>query len=95
MFCFCLPTRPQHTRIFNEAERALALERSERTQKTEKIGTVDVAQLKSGALDWRTYVGGIVYLGCDSALVATADGAVPTSSSDPSALCACGSTIWH
>ena len=41
----------------------MAAERAGRTLKVEAVGTIDKAQLKAGALDWRTYCGSIIYLG--------------------------------
>ena len=60
---FCLPARPQISKLFNAEERVMAAERAGRTQKVEAVGTIDKSQLKAGALDWRTYCGSLIYLG--------------------------------
>lgn len=50
-------------KMLNDAERALAIERQHRTQKVEAVGTVDKKQLLAGALDYRSWLGAIIYLG--------------------------------
>ena len=79
---FCLPARPQISRLFSEEERVMAAERAGRTQKVEAVGTIDKAQLKAGALDWRTYCGSIIYLGGNVVIGST------------SSLCAPRADVW-
>ena len=41
----------------------MATERAARTQRVEAVGTIDMSQIKAGAIDWRTYCGSLIYLG--------------------------------
>lgn len=69
--CLCfLPARPEATKYLNEEERSLAMERMNRDSSGDVGATVNKAHIKAAFLDWRIYVGGVIYFGANNALAA-------------------------
>ncbi|KAI0631138.1 MFS general substrate transporter [Trametes polyzona] len=63
-----LPNRPEETSIFNEKERELALERTNRGIKADVGRTVTKAHIYAAFKDWRIYAAGVLYFGANCAL---------------------------
>ncbi|KAJ8508292.1 hypothetical protein ONZ45_g9420 [Pleurotus djamor] len=63
-----LPNRPESTTFFNEDERRIAIARMNRATSGDIGATINRAHIKAAFLDWRIYVGGLIYLGVNCAL---------------------------
>jgi MFS family permease len=63
-----LPARPEATNYLTEEERALAIERMNRSTSGDVGATVNKAHIKAAFKDWRIYVGGVIYFGANNAL---------------------------
>ncbi|KAF8527116.1 major facilitator superfamily domain-containing protein [Gautieria morchelliformis] len=66
---FYLPDRPETTSYIKDgAERELAVERMNRGTQAEVVGSVNKSHIKMALLDWKVYVGGVIYFGLNAAL---------------------------
>ncbi|KAH7925457.1 MFS general substrate transporter [Leucogyrophana mollusca] len=65
---FLLPNRPESTRFFTERERALALERMNRSTSGDVGAVINKKHITLALLDWRVHVGGMIYFGANCAL---------------------------
>ncbi|KAJ7170257.1 MFS general substrate transporter [Mycena crocata] len=65
---FFLPNRPESTTFFNERERAIALDRMNRSTSGDVGATVNRAHIRMAIGDWRVYAGGVIYFGLNCAL---------------------------
>jgi len=63
-----LPNRPESTSFFNERERVIALERSNRGTSADSGAKVTKAHILMAFSDWRCYAGGVIYFGLNCAL---------------------------
>ncbi|KAI0676436.1 MFS general substrate transporter [Trametes maxima] len=65
-----LPNRPEETRILNEREREIAIERMNRGTRADIGRTVNKPHISAAFRDWRVYAGGILYFGTNCAAAA-------------------------
>ncbi|KAJ7461755.1 MFS general substrate transporter [Mycena galericulata] len=74
---FLLPNRPESTPFLNESERAIALDRMNRSTSGDVGAKVDKAHILMAFRDWRIYTGGAIYFGLNCAL-ASISAFIPT-----------------
>ncbi|KAJ6627962.1 major facilitator superfamily domain-containing protein [Mycena sp. CBHHK59/15] len=65
---FFLPNRPESATFFNEKERAIALDRMNRSTSGDAGAVVSKAHIFMAFRDWRIYAGGAIYFGLNCAL---------------------------
>ncbi|TFK32022.1 major facilitator superfamily domain-containing protein [Crucibulum laeve] len=65
---FLLPNRPESTTFLNERERAIAIERMNRSSSGDTGAVVNKAHIFFAFKDWRIYTGGVIYFGLNCAL---------------------------
>ncbi|KAJ6542417.1 major facilitator superfamily domain-containing protein [Mycena sp. CBHHK59/15] len=65
---FFLPNRPESTTFLNEKERAIALDRMNRSTSGDAGAVVSKAHIFMAFRDWRIYAGGAIYFGLNCAL---------------------------
>ena len=63
-----LPNRPESTSFFNEDERKIALARRSRGTSGDNGYKVQTQHVKAAFMDWRIYVGGVIYFAANAAL---------------------------
>lgn len=68
---FLLPDRPESTSFFNERERAIAIDRMNRSTSGDTGATVNKAHIFLALRDWRIYTAGVIYFGLNCALAST------------------------
>ncbi|KAI6044007.1 major facilitator superfamily domain-containing protein [Pisolithus marmoratus] len=65
---FALPNRPESTRLFNEREREVALERGARGTKADTGLVINKKHVIAALTDWRIFACGTIYFGLNCAL---------------------------
>jgi MFS family permease len=65
---FFLPDRPETTPFFNEKERAIALDRANRSTSADIGFTVNISHVWAAFKDWRIYDAAVIYFGANAAL---------------------------
>ncbi|KZP33760.1 MFS general substrate transporter [Athelia psychrophila] len=65
---FLLPARPESTSYLTEDERKIAVERMNRSGSGDTGAVVQKQHIKAAFLDWRIYIGGVIYFGANCAL---------------------------
>ncbi|KZV90269.1 MFS general substrate transporter [Exidia glandulosa HHB12029] len=63
-----LADRPESAHMFSAQEKELAVARMKRGTSKEVEGTLNASHIKLALLDWRIYVGGVIYFGMNVAL---------------------------